>query len=533
MDLPILCRADHDHFLEHGFVVLRGLVQESTIARVRSRVEASAAARARHPERPTDWTPTLMPCLDANLRHAVAELMPDRASELVSLTLQSRPYEPDASWSMRPPHVDGDYPTLMPNFLTLATLVFLTPARRHGGALVYFSGSHRRYRAAMARSFAAPKTGLPDLGRPLQLAAEPGDVIVFHHLFGHAISANVRAAWTRHAALAWWRAPERVVPGSRSFSRMSTVEKSNSARYLRRHFNLLPPLPRVSTDERTASRLAHGEPAPGVTAHAILQFRGMAHRLVATADAATIQLQTSRDLRRWRSRVLPLPPRDDLGPIRSIALMQWSADIVAVVGHAWGIRICTTRDLEDWRELAVRRGAPVCGIPHFNRNGVNATRFAEGCVLLHVLATDRSRLLCAWGPAWNDLSAGLSVAAQAPAAASFDDVMTAPVFGEFLFGLIADVRTRTGLRPMVALSDDSARYPGPLQPLRYSTTTAPARIRVYARAEKYWLVTYIRETHRQRRFFWGTIDWSDGLGRLNEIRTSSALREAFFVLGIR
>ena len=86
---------------------------------------------------------------------------------------------------------------------------------------------------------------------------------------------------------------------------------------------------------------------------------------------------------------------------------------------------------------------------------------------------------------------GLREAACVEASARLEDAIVAPVFGEYISGLVVDVssasapETSGGSRPMYALSDESAHYPGPLTPLRFSTPEPPRRIRVYGRAEEY------------------------------------------------
>lgn len=561
----VLSAADHEHFLEHGFVVVKRALSPARLARTLSELDAGIRVSGSPTEAERErLTPVLTASVRGKIRRAVAELTAGLGAphpDLVSLTLQSRPYEPNQEWSARTTHVDGDYPTLMPNFLALGALLFLTRVESRGGALLYYPGSQRKYRAVMARSFAAPKNGLPDLpdlpgaetlGRPLEFLAEPGDTLIFHHLFAHAASRNCQDPGARHAILSWWRPERRVVPGARPASRMSTLEKANSARYLSKRFGVEPPLPDVAGDRPTVRVLAEGLPASGIRAHAVLHFGGMAHRFVVEGKApAKVRLLRSRDLRDWREVACSIPEAPALGPIGSLAVFQWDLDVVLAVTHPDRIRIWGSRDLAEWTELGSHAAAASFAAPHFNRNAFNATRFAMGCVLFLSHPTDRRRLLCRWGSSWSDLSAGLRDAACAATGARMDDAVVAPVFGEYISGLVVDVASdpispspstststsawgrQGGSRPMYALSDESAHYAGPLIPLRFSTPGPPRRIRVYARAEEYWMVGYVRAVNGANRFFWGGIDWSVRPARLVEIASARALQNAFFTLGMR
>jgi hypothetical protein len=266
----------------------------------------------------------------------------------------------------------------------------------------------------------------------------------------------------------------------------------------------------------------------------VLHFDGIAHRFTVEENAPTcFRVLRSRDLREWKRAEVSLPAAADLGPVSSIGLLQWSLSVVAAVTHRDGVRIWESQRLDEWTEVGVREEAAVCAVPHFNANIFNATRFAEGCVLFLVPAADRRRLLCRWGPAWRDLSAGVREAAAAPPGTEFDDATMAPVFGQAVFALVADVSAGGASRPMYSLSEDSAAYSEPLVPLRFSTPTPPRRLRVYARGENYWMVGYLRRVHGQDRFFWGRIDWDRKRVEISEIDSARALRSAFFVLGIR
>jgi hypothetical protein len=75
-------------------------------------------------------------------------------------------------------------------------------------------------------------------------------------------------------------------------------------------------------------------------------------------------------------------------------------------------------------------------------------------------------------------------------------------------------------------------YGEQLRPLGFTAGETPRRVRVYARARNYWLVTYTRRQEGQQRLFWGAIDWERPQPLLEELGDQTMLERALAVVGI-
>ena len=123
---PVLSAADHEHFLEHGYVVVPNAVSPGTIAAVLPELEEDNG-RGRD-------LPGIRACASERLIAAVAELL-GPGNEPVRKTSgrdMVRPYEPEAHWGGMSAHVDDAYPTLMPNGWAIGCFLFLTRVRSRG-----------------------------------------------------------------------------------------------------------------------------------------------------------------------------------------------------------------------------------------------------------------------------------------------------------------------------------------------------------------------------------------------------------------
>ena len=184
----VLSAADHEHFLEHGYVVVANAVSPETISAVLPELEEDN-------DKGRDL-PGIRACASERLIAAVAELF-GPGNEPVRKTSgrdMVRPYEPEAHWGGLTAHVDDAYPTLMPNGWAIGCFLFLTRVRSRGGAFIFFPGSPWRNRGLMEENWQAAKdaVALPEnSGPPREFLAEPGDAILFHHLMGHCGSPNV------------------------------------------------------------------------------------------------------------------------------------------------------------------------------------------------------------------------------------------------------------------------------------------------------------------------------------------------------
>ena len=188
IDSKRLSEADIESFVEHGFVLLRGLLSAED-------VETAVA----------DWPEILK---DIRQRgNIAAELLTAPGAPLAEVTTSvvtvPRPHTPEAVWdrvgSQRaaPPHLDNQAITLSGGALggDLGAFVFLNQVKHAAGAFMYSPGSSGRMRAWMSANAFESAPGrarsLPVGGIMEECTAEPGDVIVFDAHIVHCASANV------------------------------------------------------------------------------------------------------------------------------------------------------------------------------------------------------------------------------------------------------------------------------------------------------------------------------------------------------
>lgn len=535
----VLTAADHDFFLRHGYLIVKNAVAPDVIAAAVAALDASDFAG-------TVGAADYKPVRDAAVDACMSDTALDAIGELFGSDYpyertrhasdMPRPYEEGAAWTHQTVHVDDDYPTLMPGGWALGMFIFLTPVRPHGGAFLYAPGSPYRYRPLLADNpeWLAFYTARPEPAGPAQeYLAQPGDVLLFHHLMAHAGSTNVADPQTRHALLSRWHPQRRIVPGNRPFDRMSTIEKANSSLYLRHQSGDQSPLTGRPGQE-TARALREGFAAPGgVAAHAVIRVEGVTHLFyVAGADPTTIRHAHSRDWASWEDD----PPVEGVGDtVRSLSLFRQGDQILLFAGvgaDSPRTAILASPDLADWTRLATLDGA-LGAAGHATTDYGSAV--ARGNVAIVLPASDSAAARALWGESWDNIAKwpGATRAAAAPPGATLEDAFVKPILGEVEFALVADVSSGEGeARPYYARSRDSAVYSGPLRPLTHSAPTTPRRLRVYARARYYWLVTYTRTAGDQDRLFWGAIDWQRDEPVLEELDSAEALDGALAVVGI-
>ncbi len=568
---------DHEHFLEHGFVILRGLVPPGIVARASRELEewdeseaglfVSAGAGLEEPRPPNAVgcravnSEATWDCVTEQVSGAVMELLGE-SSGLPSLVRgglldMRRSFQPDAEWSVIGLHVDSDYPTAMPNGWVLGMSIFLTRVRERGGAFIACPGSHLRYRALMGHTPGSLKgcTANPEhAGAWRELVTGPGDVLLYHHLLGHSGSLNVSDPRTRHTLQGWWNSERRIRPGAKPFREMSTVEQSNSARYLRRRYRVEPPLPRCALNARTTRTLKCGVTATaamalthraglkaaageGLLAHAVIHNEGLIDRFfVEAARPSVVCRSSSHNLVDWDVTDLL---RFEGERVHSLSCFQWGLDVILVVCVNGRLEVRSSRDLRREWELRHKLADAAAGAAFYN--SVNASRAARGDVLFFVPAWDESRVLYHHGEGWHDLSVQAATAFRAAPDQRLRDAFVQSVLAEGRFALIADVCERTvdkgesegRTRPAFVISDDSVDYNGALHMLDFTAPTVPRQIRVYARANQYWLVSYCRAHADGDRLFWGSIDWQETTPILREINDNYALKEAMFITGMR
>jgi len=523
----ILNSEDHEHFINHGYVIVRNAVPPGILAAAVNALEQNPGAHGR-------GLPEIEACTTERMLDAIEELFGDGYAfhRRPGGYDMPRPHQPEEPWPEPTAHVDDSYPTMMPNGWAIGSFIFLTPVLSHGGAFIYFPGSYLRYREVMGHCCHCIKGAAqqPVYSGPYrEYLAAAGDVLLFHHLMGHTGSTNVRNPATRHAILCRWHPVERIIPGDKPTDQMTTIEKTNSARYMADRFNL--ELPILHPPHLTES-LDGVAPWNQVVTFAILHYGGRLHLFYVDSDApCTIRCMTSRDITTWEESE-PLTP--DLGDIRSIQFHQYRTEailgVTAVDGHS---AIFESTDMISWDPQAVIADCHAA-TPWFVY-GQYPSKVAEGQAIYRVPVSETDKVYCHWGDRWNEANSWdtTSCALQTPNGERIQDLTIAAHVGDSFCTIVVDVASdRADITvPLYTQPTDVAVANEPLRPLPFACDTAPRQIRIINRARKYWLVTYLRAHAGQERMFFGCIDWNREEPVLEELSTGRLLRQALGTVG--
>lgn len=512
---PILSAEEHERFIREGYCVFKRAVPPKTMAAAVRVLESGALPDRNAPVRAHASIPELAACLTPKVYQAVAELMGaaypyDRHRRLVD---KARPHEPGRRWDPPLSHTDNDYPTLMPDVWAVGFFIFLTKVEPKGGGFMVYPGSALRYRRLLARApgcLRVRDSVVEEKGPWLEFLAEPGDVLLFHHLLGHSASVNVACPTTRHALLGHFGPDPRLLPGEKPFARMSTLEKANSARYLAEKGWADPPAP-AAAPEPFGSDLSLCE----VVRHEdqTLCF------FVEKARPGELRLARSRDWSAWtvdRAPVLKGPA------LRSVALAVLGRDHYLFTSTEEGAELRRSADLAGWTKTAA---LPGCLSPAGHVDIVSPAAMARGYCML--FSARGGAVLSRRGQDWAraDSWDGESLVARLPGEAR--DLRVHPIWGENLLALVVELDGG----PRYLLCEDGERFEGELKPLR--GPAGMSQLRVYLRARRYWLVAYLAPSKKGRRLFWGKVDWETAPGVVEPLASAEAFRSALETVGLR
>ena len=528
----VLTSGDHNQFIETGYLVCRGLIPPEVVQ------AAVAAYEAGLQDTPDDK--------DA-VNRCTTDLMLDAIGELFGPAYpftrsqgghnMQRPYEPEATWDIPTAHVDDSYPTMMPGGWAVGSFIFLTPVRTQGGAFIYFPGSYLRYRQIMAAACHCVKGAAAETeysGPYQEFLAEPGDVMLFHHIGGHCGSTNITDMQTRHALLNRWHPIKRIVPGDKPFDEMSTIEKVNSARYLSDRLGLNLHGPPVSMNADAGAALRDGiSCCVSVRTYAILHYSGRAHLFfVDVASPSVVRHWTSTDFLSWTDAgTVPVSAES----VRALQIHQYTLEVVLSVTYTVSActRLYTSNDLVAWDFQGEMSGLEI-GTPWYIYPEY-PSKIAGGQSLFTVPVSDPEQVVCRWGENWADAGEWetRSVAARTATGEPVRDVTVAAYMGDSQCAIIVDIEDqKTGeTRPYYTRPKDVAIAEAPLRPLPYDGPAAPCHIRIFNRARGYWLVTYLGKHDGENRLFWGAIDWAADGVMLKELSTVEAFNEAKEITG--
>jgi hypothetical protein len=528
----VLSKADCEHFLEHGYVIVHEVAAPDVLAAAVRALEADAGSPAA--------AEAIAACVTDRVHGAIGDLFgPDHPFvQARGGHDMMRPHQPEGEWPTPAAHVDDAYPTIMPNGWAVGSFLFLTPVKSRGGAFICFPDSPWRYRQQLAAGHLRAKDVAPmpeHSGRHMEFLAEPGDLLLFHQLMGHCGSNNVADPVTRHALLARWHPQRRIVPGRKPFEAMSLIEKVNSARYLNHRFDLDLPIPEKPADGRTEARLRAGSGGLGrVMTCAVIHYNGAQLLYADESNPRVIRRMSSNDLINWDDAgVVEL----DLGVIDSLQLHQYGLDVILGVTSGSQLILFATRDFTSWSLLSRVTGCATA-TPWF-AYAKYPTKIAAGNTVFTVPDSSRDSVVCHWGERWEEAGGWetASVALRAPSGSRIRDVTIAAHFSDSTCAFVIDLQAPEAgegeTLPHYALPLDVAVADESLQRLPWDGPGPPRNIRVFNRARSYWMVTYlVRVKEEEDRLFWGTIDWSESQPTLRPISCAEELDQANCIVGM-
>jgi hypothetical protein len=537
---PVLTPEDHEFFLKNGYLVLKRAVAPEVLA---AAVDELNRRELRDPETLADFTRSDSEAVDA----CVSDRILDAIGELFGpgytfdrhrhSSPMPRVHQPEATWEEPRAHIDDNFPTIMPGSWAVGLFVFLTRVPSQGGAFILFPGSYRNYRRLYSLSLDTIAPSISEIehsGPYREFLAEPGDAVLFHHAMGHTGSTNITNPQTRLALLTRYYPSPRVCPGNKPLEAMSTLEKANSVRYFRERFRMEFSFPICEPDARLTAGLQNGIAVSGdLRAGALVHFGGQTRLFfVEKGTPDVIRRVATSNLVDWVEESA-LPVR--LGPIHSLMFYPNGRELLLTLGVGDTTLLLASDDLESWRAVArvpeSRSGSTVV-------TGDWETKIAHGRVLFSVSPSDPARVQFHCAETWEGLPEATrrGTVAEAPAGSEIRDVYAKPIVGELPFALIADVLPPGGNgRPELhyATTRDALQYDEPLVPLPHSLPSAPRHLRIYNRAHRYWLVTYLRPHEGQERVFFGVIDWQQTPPVLRELETGAAFEEAYLMVGMK
>jgi hypothetical protein len=521
--LNVLTSEDHVRFLRDGYVFLPHAVSKDIVSNaVRGFEDApkGEAGRARRRE-------AAHSCISETLLRAVRELHGPCypvALDDVAPTYIPRIRTADALHHPSP-HMDMIHPTFVPDFWAVGAFVFLSPVRHLGGAFLYSPGSPNRLRAWMATNSGESGWGVTKderiAGVVEECLADAGDVIVFQHPILHSGSENILGETTRHALRFSFPVSPRLTTKDKSIEQMSTIEKANSIDYLHAHHSAA--FARLTVGENVDFSLGFGP----VLAHDTLKFGGSVHRFWVSPDNPSIvQSAVSSDFVNWHQqqplnltydRIIGLHLEHRFNP--TLTLVCRKTD-----GETWS-RVYESANLDDWRQII---GAPAWTLsrPHFLQNaseGPFMSKRASGSMFYFV--TDEELSLVRWrcGGSRYEASAWREQGIACRARGVVTDLWCRPGPAMYRHVLVADI---DGVAHFTETSFQD-EYELPFRAFRLKAGV-PSQLRCFERAQGYWLVTY----RRDKRVYWGEVDWTFSPGEIREYESEDELRSGLATVGL-
>jgi hypothetical protein len=186
-----------------GFLVVSGLIGEAVIHQAASLLAGLVRGEGGGPHITFYRNADLLACYTRAVCWAAAQLAgvekpfkPPRATSTISVGVTAEP------WRWPHPHIDHssreDAHRTFPPPYRIGCIIYLTEVRKHSGATVIWPGSHRQLEA-LASSNVHRYEYMSSLNRdlatlalenPIEVTAQPGEILFHHYLCAHSGSVN-------------------------------------------------------------------------------------------------------------------------------------------------------------------------------------------------------------------------------------------------------------------------------------------------------------------------------------------------------
>ena len=207
-----LSQTQLDAYARDGYILLSGLISDDTAIAAEETMWACMQARADDPQTWPDGNyakghdnPEIVACYTDEYLQTAAQLCGDSLESVKAPggALAINIFPSAGPWKKPSPHIDHAIKEhghkTFPRPFRVATMTFLSDVEKQGGGTAVWPDSHRRLET-LARSDEAryeymwvlnQELDQAELGDPLVLTPQRGDVLFYDYLCAHAGSANI------------------------------------------------------------------------------------------------------------------------------------------------------------------------------------------------------------------------------------------------------------------------------------------------------------------------------------------------------
>ena len=190
-------------YTNDGFLLLSGLVERKTVERARQALLRHVSHVHSNTYHAFVSDSAVLACFNKDICSTASQLAGVRKRFAPPATVYTISVFPTAEeWKWPAAHIDhareeDAHQTFPPPF-TIGCLIYLTDIQPHCGGTVVWPGSHLRLEARAAaeperyRHLSSLNRDIEkfDLGDPIEITAQSGDVLFYHYLCAHAGSGN-------------------------------------------------------------------------------------------------------------------------------------------------------------------------------------------------------------------------------------------------------------------------------------------------------------------------------------------------------